>query len=383
MAAPSPIIDDWNTFFRQLRGAVNALAVSHYPLPNDRSGPERVLAIRRTLDLLPVPVNIVMLDTDGAEVVRKEGRYAFAIHYDLTQPKTLQVTDHGIVALTDFDRHADLFQSAFKVDSESLADFRVLRFSATYGYPDILHVSLHDPRIDLKEYAYELFDTLCSNHIAELFEMEYDFNSKYGLRPDRILSESELLHIDEINSGFFPGDRDQAIRTAQERVASIRLIDRVPEEVARIFKTAKELYIFGLFKYQFFTVSHHYAYLAIEAAVYHRWSQTQPKPFVLKHGKEQMTVHDSRRGSISRLCEEQGWNRREVKLNGKRFPFSMASLLARLRQEGIITEFQHGQFETKLDLRNIHSHLEFGPLEMPGAGVLERVAEAINALFDK
>ena len=28
MAAPSPIISDWNTFFRQLRGAVNALAVT-------------------------------------------------------------------------------------------------------------------------------------------------------------------------------------------------------------------------------------------------------------------------------------------------------------------------------------------------------------------
>jgi hypothetical protein len=382
VAAPSPIISDWNTFFRQLRGAVNALAVSHCPLPIDRSGPERVLALRRALDLLPVPVNIVMLDTEGTEVIRKEGRYAFAIHYDLSQPKTLQVTDHGIVSLSDFDRHAGLFQSVFKVDAESLDDFRVLRYSATYGYPDILHIPRYDPRTDLKQYAYELFDILCSDNIAGLFEMEYDFNSKYGLRPDRILSESELLHVDEVNSMFFQGDRNQALKIAQERVAALQMTGCVPAEVARIFNTAKKLYIFGLFEYQFFTVSHHYAYLAIEAAVYHRWSQTQAKPFVLTHGKEQMTVHDSGRGSIARFCEDKGWNRREVKLNGRRFPFSTSSLLARLRQSGIITEFQHRQLETKLRLRNIHSHLEFGPLEMPDAGVLARVAEAINALFD-
>jgi hypothetical protein len=382
MATPSPAITDWNVFFRQLRGAVNKLAVTHCPLPIDRSGPERVLAIRRALDLLPVPVNIVMLDTEGAEVVRQEGRYAFAIHYDLSQPKTLQVTDHGIVSLSDFDRHTGLFQSVFKVDAESLGDFRVLGYSATYGYPDILHIPRYDPRTDLKQYAYELFDILCSDNIAGLFEMEYDFNSKYGLRPDTILSEYELLHIDEVNSGFFPGDRDQAIKSAQERIANLQMTNRVPEEVARIFKTAKRLYIFGLFEYQFFTVSHHYAYLAIEAAVYHRWSQTQPKPFVLTHGKEQMTVHNSGRGSIARFCEDKGWNRRDVKLNGKRFPFSTASLLARLQQSGIITEFQHRQLERKLKLRNIHSHLEFGPLEMPDTGVLARVAELINALFD-
>jgi hypothetical protein len=382
MAAPALFTGDWNKFFRLLRGAVNEIAVKHCPLPIDRSGPEKVLAIRRALDLLPVPANIVMLDTEGAEVVRKEGRYAFAIHYDLSQPKTLQVTDHGIVSLSDFDRHSRLFQSVFKVDRESFDDLRVLRFGAIYGYPDIFHVVLYDPRTDLKQYAYELFDLLSSNHIAELFELQYDFNSKYGLRSDRILNESELLLVDEVNSGFFPGDRDQAIKSAQERIASFQLTDRVPVEVTRIFKTAKKLYIFGLFEYQFFTVSHHYAYLAIEAAVYHRWSQTQSKPFVLTHGKEQMTVHNGGRGSVGDFCEHKGWNRRDVKLNGKRFPFSTASLLARLQQRGIITEFQHRQLETKLKLRNIHSHLEFGPLEMPDTGVLARVAEAINALFD-
>lgn len=382
MAAPSPIISDWNAFFRRLRGAVNEIAVKQCPLPMDRSGPERILSIRRALDLLPVSVNVVTLDTEGAEVARREGRYAFVIHYDLSQPKTHTVTDHGIIALTDFELHSEMFQSAFRVDPASLGDLRVLQFSAQYGYPDILHVVRYDPRNELGRYAYDLFDILGSSSITVLFQLRHDFNSKYRLRPDTILSEHELLNIDEVNGMFFPGDRDEAIKAAQERVGSLRMTPRVPEEVARIFRTAKKLYIFGLFEYQFFTVSHHYAYLAIEAAVYHRWSQTQPKPFVLTHGKEQITVHDSGRGSISRFCEDKKWNRREVKLNGKRFPFSMASLLARLRQAGFITEFQHGQLETKLNLRNIHSHLEFGPLEMPDSGVLARVAELINALFD-
>ena len=382
MAAPSLIIGDWNNFFQQLTVAVNDLALKHCPLPTDDSGPERILSIRRALDLLPVSVNVVTLDTEGAEVARKDGRYAFVIHYDLSQPKTHTVKDHGIIALTDFELHLEMFQSAFRVDPASLDDLRVLQFSSIYGYPDILHVVRYDPRNELGRYAYDLFDLLGSSSITALFELRYDFNSKYKLRPDTILSEPELLNIDEVNSMFFPGDRDQAIKSAQERVASLQMTPRVPSEVARIFNTAKKLYIFGLFEYQFFTVSHQYAYLAIEAAVYHRWSQTQLHPFVLTHGIEQMTVHNAGRGSISYFCERKGWNKQKVMINGKKFPFTMPSLLTRLRQDGIITEFQHRQLDTKLKLRNIHSHLEFGPLEMPDTGVLVRVAEAINALFD-
>jgi hypothetical protein len=383
MAAPYPAIADWNTFFRHLRGAVNKLAVTHLPLLADRSGPERVLSIRRALDLLPVAVNVVTLDTEGAEVSWREGRYAFVIHYDLSQPRTPAVTDHGMIALTDFERHAEMFQSSFRVDPASLNDLRVLQFSAQYGYPDILHVVRYDPRNELGRYAYDLYDILGSSSISALFEMTYDFNSKYRLRPEAILNEHELLNIEEVNSMFFPGDRDEAIRAAQEGINSLLMIPSVPEEVRKIFGTAKKLYIFGLFEYQFFTVSHHYAYLAIEAAIYHRWSQTQSKPFVLTHGQEQITVYDSGRGSVSHLCEKKNWSRREVKLNGKRFPFSMASLLARLRQANIITEHQRYALDNKLKLRNIHSHLEYGPLEMPNTGVLETVAEAINALFDR
>jgi hypothetical protein len=382
MAAPSLTVSDWNTFFQQLTVVVKDIALTQCPLLNDGSGPERVLAIHRAIKLLPVPTNVVMLDTENADVVRKEGRYAFGIHYDLSRPNLPQVTDHGAIALSDFNNHRVLFQSAFKVGPESLDDLRVLRFGAIYGYPDILDVTLYDPRTNLKQYAFELFDLLSSNNIAEVFETRYDFNSKYGLQPDKILAESELLHINEVNSMFFPEARDQAINIAQERIANIQLTSRVPAEVARIFKTAKKLYIFGLFEYQLFTVSHHYAYLAIEAAVYHRWSLTQPKPFVLTHGKDQMTVHDAGRGSISHFCEAKGWKTQKVELNGKRFPFTMPVLLSRLHDDGIVTEFQHRQLTNKLKLRNIHSHLEYGPLEMPDAGVLERVAELINVLFD-
>jgi|ERR1700731_260139 len=174
MASPSPVITDWNAFFRRLRGAVNEIAVKQCPLPMDRSGPERILSIRRALDLLPVSVNVVTLDTEGAEVTRRDGRYAFVIHYDLSQPKTHKVTDHGIIALTDFELHLEMFQSAFRVDPATLDDLRVLQFSSIYGYPDILHVVRYDPRNELGRYAYDLFDLLGSSSITALFELRYD-----------------------------------------------------------------------------------------------------------------------------------------------------------------------------------------------------------------
>lgn len=41
----------------------------------------------------------------------------------------------------------------------------------------------------------------------------------------------------------------------------------------RIFKAAKDLYVFGFFRYYFFTISNHYAFLAIESAIRHRYNQ--------------------------------------------------------------------------------------------------------------
>lgn len=373
---------DWHAFFRTVRGELNAFAIKHWPLPNDRSGTERVLSRRRLFDLFPVAVDVLTFDTEGVDVKFQEGRYATAIRYDLAKPKKLSVNDHGIVMLRDFDASAQFIRSALAVDDAILADLRSLSFSWMTDYPEILQIVRYDVRTRLADYIRDLTDLLCMSSLADLFVLQYDFNAKYRLKQDAILAESELLLMNDANQYFFRGERIDMIRKAQEDVARVQFIPQVPGEVRRVIHAAKRLYVFGLFEYEFFTISQHYAYLAVEAALYHRWSALQTKPFILTHESEQLTIHDSGRGTIARICEHKNWNRRTLRVNGQRFPFTSKSLLARLRKAGAITEHQHRDLEYWLKQRNSHSHREFGPLEMPDPGVIHDAAEIINALFD-
>lgn len=379
---PSTATLDWERFFRTVRSELNAFAVTKWPLPNDRSGMERILSWRRLFDLFPVAADILIFDTEGVDVRFQEGRYATIIRYDLSRPKELSVKDHGSLVLRDFDASAQFIQSALAVNDATLDSLRTLNFSWMTDYPEILHIVHYDVRTRVLDYARDLADLLCMSSLASLFVLQYDFNAKYRLKQDTILAESELLLMNDFNQCFFRGDRADMIRKAQEDVARVQLIPQVPSEVRRVIHAAKRLYVFGLFEYEFFTISQHYAYLAVEAALYHRWSALQTKPFILTQGSEQLTIHDSGRGTIARICEHKNWNRRTLRVNGQRFPFSSNSLLARLRKAGAITEYQHTDLEYWLKQRNSHSHREFGPLEMPDPGVIHDAVEMINALFD-
>jgi hypothetical protein len=251
------------------------------------------------------------------------------------------------------------------------------------GYPDLLHIVLYDVRTNVPKYVQDILDMLSMSNLAALFEVSFDFNAKYKLAPDPILSEHQLLEIDDVMTCFFRGDRADKIQKAQEDITAIKLIPQVPAEIVRLIHAAKRLYVFGLFEYEFFTISQHYSYLAVEAALYHRWSAGQSKPMLLTRGAEKLTIHDSGRGSIVRICEHKGWDRRSLRVNGKRFPFTNAALLRQLRAAAVITEWQHEDLKYWLRQRNSHSHREFGPLEMPDPGVIQNAAEIINSLFDR
>ena len=382
LAAATPKTVSWDALFRILRRELNDFAIRKWPLPKDRSGPERTLGWRRLFDLFPVATDVIIFDTQGVNVRFNETGLATAIRYDLSRPKTLLVQDHGIIPLRDFDAYATEIQAALALDEETLPDAKELAFSAIKGYPDLLHIVQYDARANVTQYVQDFLTLLSTSHLASLFEMSFDFNAKYNLGSDPILSEPELLAIDEIMVCFFRGDRSEQIKKAQENVASIKLIPQVPAEIGRLIHSAKRLYVFGLFEYEFFTISQHYAYLAVEAALYHRWSAEQSKPLVLTHKTETLTIHDSGRGTILYICENKNWERRNLRVNGKRFPFTNAALLRQLKAAAVITEWRYRDFRYWLRQRNSHSHREFGPLEMPDSGVIQSAVEIINSLFD-
>ncbi|HEY2915282.1 MAG TPA: hypothetical protein VGK21_18100 [Candidatus Angelobacter sp.] len=377
-------VGDWELFLKDVADRLKILASQQWPLEADGSGSDAYVSRHRLFNSFPLAIDVLLLDTTGIQSSRKEGDTAVLIRYDFSRLNTISVKMHGVVRLADLKPHADLLKSLTNVDDDGLELLRELRLRSTQFFPYYVDIVPYDPRLAPGKYAVDLltfFDP--QGEFWELFSVQPDFNVKYDLNPDPVLDEAELLKIDRINVGFFSRDRTESIREIQEGIAHIKLTPKVPENVTRVFQWAKRLYVFGLFEYGFFTVSCHYAYLAVESAVYNRWNASLPAPTVLQCGFDSMTVPTAGRGNISLICKTKGWKERQVKVNGRPYPWKVELAIEQLQEDGVITMWHQKRLrDVWMKLRNTYSHLEFASITGPRAGTLERTAEVINILFD-
>jgi hypothetical protein len=375
---------DWEPFFRSVADHLKVLASKRWPLEPDGSGSDVYVSMHRLFNAFPLPVDVLLLDTTGIETNIKAGNLAAVIRYDFSRLNTLSVRFHGVVPLADLASHAEVVGSLLELDEGNFESLRELRLRSVQFFPYYVDILPYDPRLDPDRYAIELsafFDP--HGEFWELFSARRDFNAEYHLMPDPVLDESDLLRVDEINGGFFSRDRATAILDIQEAIDHIQLIRQVPEHPRRVFDWAKRLYIFGLFEYGFFSVSCHYAYLAVESAVYNRWNAALPSPTNLQHGSDLITVPTAGRGNIGLICKTKGWKEQNVKVNGRPYPLKVGMAIDQLLQDGVITMWQQRRLrDVWMKLRNIHSHLEFASITGPRAGTLERAAEVINILFE-
>jgi hypothetical protein len=381
----SPLsVGDWELFFKDVADRLKVLASQQWPLEADRSGSDAYVSMHRLFNSFPLAVDILLLDTISIQSSLKEGDVAALVRYDFSRLNTVSVKLHGIVPLADLNSHADLVKSLANVEDDGLESLRELRLRSTQFFPYYVDIVPYDPRVNPGRYALDLLTFFNpQGEFWELFSVRPDFNNKYDLKPDLVLDDGELLKIDRINVGFFSRDKTDSIREIQEGIAHVQLIPNVPENVARVFHWAKRLYIFGLFEYGFFTVSCHYAYLAVESAVYNRWNAALSTPTILQCGTEAMTVPATGRGNIGLICKAKGWKERQVKVNGRPYPWKVELAIEQLQEDGVITMWHQKRLrDVWMKLRNIHSHLEFASITGPRAGTLERAAEVINILFD-
>ena len=382
MSSPQTAID-WETFFSSVAGHLREFASKHWPLEADGSASEIYLSLHRRIDSFPFAADVLLLDTKGFGSHLQDGEIAVMIRYDLSQPNTPSINLHGVVPLTDLGSHLDLL-AAFMVDESNLEQLRSLALTFLQAWPYCVDVLRFDPRINPARYAEDLAMRLDAPFgFLEMFSLKLDFNAKYNLKPDPILGEADLLRVCNTNAGFFSPDRAEAIRQIQESVAHIQLIPQAPEHVLRVFQWAKRLYTFGLFEYGIFTVACHYAYLAVESAVYNRWNASLPSPTSLQHASDSMTVVTTGRANIGLICQTKGWKERKTLVNGRPYPWKVELALEQLQNDGVITIWQQKRLrDVWMKLRNSYSHLEFASITGPSADTLEGAAEMINVLFD-
>ncbi len=383
MATSAQALLDWNRFFQLVGNRVRSKAQAHWKLESDGSGSDLFLSIHRLVNSFPFEADIVLLDTHGIDSPFKEGKLGAAIRYDMAQPNSSTFRFHGTVLASDLASNAGLLASVLGLDTDGIKSVGELRLRFISDCDRPLHVVPYDPRLKPEEYADDLLEHLVPPFgLADQFSARVDFNEKYSLLADPVMAEEDVLKVAEINAGFFPQLRSEALLRVQKDVRSAQLLRHVPEDVRRVFDVAKRLYVFGLFEYQFFTVSCHYSYLAIESAIYHRWNAALVRPTVLQHGPDAITLPQTCRGSILTYCRHKKWKPQDVLVNGRRLPATVSTALDQLRQDGIITDWQRKRLKQAMNLRNIFSHLEFASITGPDVGDLTRAAESINMLFD-
>ena len=207
-----------------------------------------------------------------------------------------------------------------------------------------------------------------------------NYNEIYGLEPDPILSFDELTKPNPTNVLFSYG-----IENLQKRIADLQLIPQVPKEIKTTIKRAKDLYLFGYFRYDFFTISSHYAYLGLEAAVKTRFIQSLGKKVVLTDRKKRELRYEMNRPTffdIEDFCRKsKEWDIRTLEVNGGPFPYNRTKLLEWLEKNHLIRKWEKGSYDAGLNLRNYFSHLERPSTMMPDSKMLHVIINEINYMF--
>lgn len=381
---------EWLEFFGKIFAQVKKRLTEHYGLEEDGSGPPDIVALRKSVDSLPFAIKIVEVRINTAKYQNITDKDSQLMMYDFSRLGNLIVEYCGSIDVDDKSKLAEILTSDFGLKESDVKGFirgfypelNTLAWLDPERYPDSYIVFTQgDIRKNPNEFAFQLatdFSMFFGDMIARKFKMDVDYTAQYSLKPDSILSTEELLKRDST----YP---NMTVEDLQKMVSGIQLIPSVPEAVQRIFRNAKELYIFGYFRYNFFTISQHYAHLALESAIKNKYAQSWGEEMVLrnKRGKEVKMRNTGYEDIISYCYTHRGWNPHGMSINGKKFAYTKEELGQWLVEQGLITKWEKRLCLRGLELRNLLSHQTRAPIHLPGHAhsSLVEMANLINRLY--
>lgn len=382
----------WDEFFDKVFNALKVKFKEIYPFKEDGAVSPDIVALRDAIFKLPCPVKVLELRFDTAKFAQVKDGIGHILRYDLSRIGEMQVEDYGVMAVKNTDILKSVLIDKFGFSESTVAEF-VSDFKTMGTWdPEKLDYYLHFTQYDLRKRGYfdeylsellQIFLYTIHNQRIQKFKRENDFNLLYNLKEDKVLPWEVVTNRDPALNALC---RKPTVEDLQKDICDIQLIPTVPEEVEKIFKAAKDLYVFGCFRWYFFTISNHYVHLAIESAIRHRYNQWLCEKVVLTCTKcnlnQEMTNPSYER--ISDFCKQdrtQGWNYRKLKVNGKNFPWRMGDLLDWLLKNGIQTKWQIDQLKLAIATRNALSHLESVKIMWISTIELKRASVLINNLY--
>jgi len=383
-------IFDWFAFFKEIFEDSKEKLREYYRLEADGSGPPSLVSYNKAVESLPCGVKVLEFKINEKKFKEIEDDIIQWIQFDLNTLGKLEVEYLGRVELSNATRVLEILITKFGF-SESyaetfLADYlregQTLRAAGDTDKLSYLIFTTKDIKKQKNEFIKEFildFTFSLGDIIVRQLGLPLERYLKYKLSPERVLPFEELIKRDSPN---YP---TTSIEKLQKSISGIQLIDTVPEHVTRTFKNAKELFKFGYFRYNFFTISRHYACLALEAAVKHKYSQCLPKHIELhyKKGDRRYPMENPDYDKILKFCREKtrGLHPTRIYVNGEKFPYSRHELVAWLLKNTSVNLYESKFCELYLQERNWLSHLFFAPVDIPSTIPLTDIANLINIMF--
>jgi hypothetical protein len=299
---------------------------------------------------LPCLIDVVRISINRKKYEKSESKIYHMIRYDFANLGKFVINYYGEICLDEIGEHHDILEVFYLIPEfmEKLRTFEIESYCDTDRW-DWVSIIPYDILTRFEDYVENFFFSFQMNleHRILVGYREIDFNAKYCLERDSIRSMSGLLQKDELFCSFVKidkyGKHEITIEDLQKDVCDIQLIPLVPEEVKRVFHAAKRLYIFGYFDYYFFTISIHYAFLALESALRNR-------------------------------CREKYGNTSKF--------IGLNEIIKILVKKGIISKGEEPLYDAGRYLRNTLSHLTRPTVLTPDSTTLRRVAYQINQLYD-
>lgn len=180
-------------FFKDVRAKFNK-SVNYCPDDELSSGE---LAHKKAIWSLPCSVNIVRLIVNTKKYKEASGRIYHLIAYDFSDLGKTKVNYYGEIDTDDLEKQSWL-QSNFKLeqsDVNELKKFKILGYadSENWFYVTVIPYDIFEnPQEHAREFI-SSFSPMFGRAILQKFEETIDFNFKYSLESEPVLSVSELL----------------------------------------------------------------------------------------------------------------------------------------------------------------------------------------------
>jgi len=371
---------------QRLADSAHELIPMFVSLEPDGSGSPAMLAKKAVFLAVPAPVDVLFIDITGVPQMMDCDSVWTLIRFDLSEPGVSGVRFVGEAKANDISSHREVLSEHFGIDDPIQAGLGDLSFRTCLRKQHYTVLAQYDIRVNPVKYGTELGRWLgLDTNLVRFFLNEPEFITRYGLQPDAVLPAPELLRLDFAPDASATDNRlrPASVEELQERISDIQLIPQVPDGVREIIRRAKMLYIYGYFEYSFFTIASHYTYAAVEAALRARWALCLPRPSKLKFKDKEVETERTSFQDIESHCFVHGWKTQRLFVNGRAFPWKSDMVVAWLRDEVVINDWQKRRFgEVYSKLRNLYSHMDGCSFHSGDSEALGDAVGQINILFD-